>query len=549
MGANSIDRGSRDHWTLQPKRIEALYDTLRADGREAELNALLQGPFNGYFSRGVPTEYFEILRKPEDRDPRGYILPASQPDFPTAAKFVNTLIKNGVTVHRATGAFEVGGKRYPEGSFVVLAAQAFRPHVLDMFEPQDHPNDFAYEGAPPTPPYDNAGWTLAFQMGVEFDRILDGFDGPFEPIEGYASPTPGAVTGSDGAVGYLLSHSTNDAATVTNRLLADRKEVFWVTEHLTVNRRSYPAGTIYIPESSANPSELREWAAELGLTFEGISASPSVQALQIAPTRIGLWDEYGGSMPSGWTRWLMEQFEFSFELVYPQTLDAGNLRDRFDLLIFPTGAIPASDRSEDEWSRYFGGGPDPESIPREYRDWLGDVTVQNTVPQLEEFLQAGGTVIAIGSSTVIGNHVGLPMTNHLVGGDGQRLPPSEYYVPGSVLQMRVDNTRPLAFGLDEYVDCFFNNSPVFRLLPEAQLQNVSPVAWFDSDTPLRSGWAWGQSRLMGGTLIVEAPIGEGQVFLFGPEVINRGQPHGTFKFFFNGIHLAGASEVRLGLTP
>ena len=53
-------------------------------------------------------------------------------------------------------------------------AQAFRPHVLDMFEPQDHPDDIPYPGGPPTPPYDSAGWTLAFQMGVKFDRVLDG---------------------------------------------------------------------------------------------------------------------------------------------------------------------------------------------------------------------------------------------------------------------------------------------------------------------------------------------------------------------------------------
>ena len=82
-------------------------------------------------------------------------------------------------------------------------AQAFRPHVLDMFEPQDHPNDIPYPGGPPTPPYDNAGWTLAYQMGVKFDRVLDGFDGPFEQVERPAKPAPGKVDAS-GAAGYLL---------------------------------------------------------------------------------------------------------------------------------------------------------------------------------------------------------------------------------------------------------------------------------------------------------------------------------------------------------
>ena len=122
------------------------------------------------------------------RSPSGAIraatsCPPNQPDFLTATKFVNALIKNGVTVHRATAAFSAGGKQYPAGSWVVKTAQAFRPHVLDMFEPQDHPNDFQFPGGPPIPPYDNAGWTLAYQMGVKFDRMLDGFDGPFEKVD------------------------------------------------------------------------------------------------------------------------------------------------------------------------------------------------------------------------------------------------------------------------------------------------------------------------------------------------------------------------------
>ena len=89
----------------------------------------------------------------------------------------------------------MAGKSYPAGSYVVKTAQAFRPHVMDMFEPQDHPNDFAYPGGPPNPPYDITGWTLAMQMGVQFDRILDGFDGPFAKITGLLPPPPASVSG------------------------------------------------------------------------------------------------------------------------------------------------------------------------------------------------------------------------------------------------------------------------------------------------------------------------------------------------------------------
>ncbi|MDX1578649.1 MAG: M14 family metallopeptidase, partial [Gemmatimonadota bacterium] len=198
MGMNSIERGSRDHWTMQPRRLEALREVLNADREETDF-AQNVGGFGGV--RGS-AEDLEAVRDPETRDPRGYILPSDQADFPTATKLVNALLENGVSVHRATRDFSVAATSYPAGSYIVKAAQAFRPHVRDMFEPQWHPDDIPYPGAPPTPPYDNAGWTLAIQMGVEFDRVLEGFDGPFEEITTWnAAPMPGRVTNADGAAG------------------------------------------------------------------------------------------------------------------------------------------------------------------------------------------------------------------------------------------------------------------------------------------------------------------------------------------------------------
>jgi hypothetical protein len=419
-----------------------------------------------------------------------------------------------------------------------MTAQAYGPHVLDMFEPQDHPDDFEYEGGPPVPPYDNAGYTLAYQMGVVFDRVLEAFEGPFEPVEGLADPRPGRVTDADGAAGFLLGHAPNDAAVVTNRILAGGGHVFWLTESVEAGGRSWPEGTIWIPASTAGAERLRGMATELGLDFQGVPETPAANALEIEPVRIGLWDEYGGSQPSGWTRFLFEEFEFPYEKVFPKSLDEGDLKERFDVLVFVTGAIPSADDAGGGGYEIFGSTPDEEEIPEEYRDWLGEITVAETVPHLVEFLEDGGTIIAVGSSTAMGRHAGLPLANHLVGDDGEPLGEDEYYIPGSVLRMAVDNTVPVAYGLGDHVDVFFDNSPVMRV--EGDGQGVRPVLWFDTDAPLRSGWAWGQEHLDGGVGAVSAKVGDGNLFLFGPEITNRGQPHGTFKLLFNGIHLAGA---------
>ena len=386
-------------------------------------------------------------------------------------------------------------------------------------------------------------------MGVEFDRILDGFDGPFERVDGLAVPPAGQVRGANNAAGFLLSHQVNDAAIATNRLLAEGHEVYWLEQPATANGVEYPAGSLYIPARGSAATMVNSIATDLGLTFDGLRATPGGDALKLNTVTIGLWDEYGGSMPSGWTRWLMEQFEFPFEVVFPKSLDEDDLRSRFDVLVFVTGGIPAADDGQgNPLAQYFGGQIDPESVPDEYHSMLGDVTVASTVPKLVEFLEAGGTIITIGSSTVMASHVDLPVENHLTDDRGQPLTPDEYYVPGSVLEVRVNNNQPLAYGMNDRVDVFFNRSPVLRMLPDAQESGLTPVAWFDSEEPLRSGWAWGQHRLNGGVAIAQARVGSGTLYMFGPEILNRAQPHGTFKFFFNGVYLAGAERVRLDPT-
>ena len=75
------------------------------------------------------------------------------------------------------------------------------------------------------------------------------------------------------------------------------------------------------------------------------------------------------------------------------------------------------------------------------------------------------------------------------------------------------------------------------------MKGVRPVAWFDSATPLRSGWAYGQGYLKGGVVVVDASVGKGKLLLFGPEITFRAQPHGTFKFLFNGIYLSARTAT------
>jgi hypothetical protein len=547
MGANSIARGSRDHWTTYPRRLDEVRDSMRA-GNRREANAVMVpgGLFQGAPNAEESRRYLGMLQRPEWRDARAYVIPASQADFPTAVKFVNALLENGIEVMRATASFAANGRTYPAGSLVVKTDQAFRPHVLDMFEPQDHPHDVLYEGGPPIPPYDVAGWTLAYQMGVKFDRVLDALDGPFEPVAAWNLPAPaGRVTAPRWApAGYVLSPRQNDAFTAANRLLAAGFEVSRVERGDA--RGEVEAGSFYVAgRGRAIGDSMQALARGLGVTFEAVHQSAVPRDLRrLRPLRIGLWDRYGGSMPSGWTRWVLEQFRFPFQVVYAPELDAGSLNAKYDVLVFVDGGIPEADRAPGAGG--FGGMPEPASVPAEYRAQLGNVTVAKTVPQLRTFMENGGTVVTIGSSTALARHLGLPVQDALVeraaDGTEHHLPPEKFFIPGSVLRVAVDPSRPAAWGMEEHADVMFDDSPVMRLGPDAAARGVRRIAWFDSAQPLRSGWAWGQQYLDGGVAAAEADVGRGKLYLFGPEIAFRGQPHGTFRFLFNALYAAAAQR-------
>jgi hypothetical protein len=565
MGKDQIQWGSEDHWTITPHEVEKAKKALGMATAPAAGGG--GGGGRGGGGGNAPSEenpLWKKLHEPSARDPRGFIIPSSQADFGTATKFINALLKSGITILRATAPFTVAGKQYPKDSYVVKTAQPFRAHVMDMFEPQDHPDDFAYPGAPPTRPYDNAGWTLAFQMGVEFDRVLDGFDGPFEKITTELAKVPaGVIKTAQAPAGYYFTHKANDSVTAVMRLLKAGDDVMWLTNG------PMGAGTFYVTARPSTLAVLQKAATDLGISFESAATAPTGAMKHLKMPRIALFDTYGGGMPSGWNRLVFENFEIPFDVVYPPDLDKGNLRAKYDVIVFngggvaggggrgggrggeapagapaagggaaPAGAPAAGRGAGGAGGRGQGGGREgftPQPIPEEFARRQGAFSAA-TMDKVKEFVNQGGSVLYIGdNSMAAATAFGLPITNHLEG-----LGQDKFYVPGSILRMSVDDTDPIAAGYGKELDVFFDNDPVFKLGPDAAAKGVKPVAWFASEEALRSGWAWGGAALNKGVGIVDATVGQGHVYLFGPQITFRSQPHGTFKFLFNGLLLSAA---------
>ena len=519
MGKHSIEAGNKDSWTKSPKKVELLADAFKADKKETKADTL-------------PVDYFnKVYKNKELRDPRGYIITADQTT--TAASFVNILINSGIKVQKATAAFSVAGKNYPSGSYIVKTNQAFRPHVLDMFEPQDHPNDFQYPGGPPVRPYDAAGWTPAFTMGLQFDRILDDFAGPFENIAYGEIQTPmGKIINSEtNTYGYSFSTKDNASYIAVNDLLKEGAQVFKSKEQY------YVPYTNEFTNFTNFKNVISKISNSTGVVFSSVTTKPTDAQPFIKPLRIGLWDRYGGSMSSGWVRWIFEQYHFPFNLVYAKEIDAAQLNDKFDVIVFVEGAIPALRAEPSPWEEK---EPKEDDIPAEFKERVGKITIQKSIPALQKFLNNGGRIVTIGSSANLAYHLNLPVKNALVemvAGKEKPLPGEKFYIPGSVMQIDVDHNYAPNWGMNKKADVYFSTSPVFKLAPDAIAhKDITPLAWYSSATTLRSGWAFGQAYLQDGVAAFEANVGKGKLFVYGPEITFRGQTHGTYKMLFNQLY-------------
>ncbi len=528
MGHREIAHGEADSWTTTPRTIAA------ADSAAAKVVASANPAGRGAGGGGgrgfgggrggnvaVQNAYASVLRDPARRDPRAYVIPSNQPEFAQALDFLQSLAWAGIEIDKATADFTLAGKHYPKGSFIVLAAQAFRPHVLDMFEPQWYPMDLEYPGGPPKRPYDVAGYTLAYQMGFSFDRILDSFATPPMIRLPLGTVTPDAAAFNASASGWTLSPASNDAFLAVNRLGKANQGV-----------QRLANGDFYVPANPTSAKILADLARTRGLA--ATDAPSGTHGAAVRPLRIGLWDQYGGSMPAGWARWILEHYEVPFTRVFAPRLNAGDLRKDFDVLVF-LGGIPGNGTGRG--GRGFGGrgggrGGNAENIPAEYQDEIGSMTVDTTMPRIKAFLEQGGTVVAIGApATNLAQDLGLPVENQVQGVSNEK-----YYIPGSVLQVAVDTTQPAAAGAHGVADVFFDNSPVWHIGDNAATFGIRKIAWFATPDPLRSGWAIGEDYLKDGVEMFSAPVGRGMAYFYAPDVTFRAQPEGTFRFLFNVMY-------------
>ena len=469
----------------------------------------------------------DAIETVDAESPAAYVLPAEQWNAGEELALVNLLRTGGIEIHRANSAFIADSLTYSAGSFVIPVAQAFKPYLSDLLEPQAYPDRRQTPGGDPQVPYDLAGWTLPMQMGVQVDRIQvlpDSLDATL--VTSNLEAPAGAIVG-EGQHGYLVDSGPNRSRLAVNLAFQNGLDVGVLRDTLITDEHVWPPGSLVVERSRRVPD-----IAAAGADLHGIeSAQPDIQAVQ--PAKIGLYKSWVSNMDEGWTRWLLGEYTFDADTLHDADVQSGDL-DQYTAIILPhqspNGLLH---------------GHRTGMMPEEY---TGGLQLSGAMA-LKEYVEQGGTLVALdAASDFLIEQFGLPVENVVDG-----LSSRQFFIPGSLVRITVDAAHPIGWGMETEAAASFVRSRAFEAIRRSNQQEggrmeiapgpeppVEVIARYAEDDVLMSGWALGEEdHIAGEAAVVRVKVGEGHVILFGFRPQFRGQPRGTYKLFFNALLFGG----------
>ncbi len=468
----------------------------------------------------------DAVEKGEKGNPYAYIIPRSQNDHVTTSKMIEILQEGAVEVHWMDKEFKIDNITYPAESYVIFLAQPNGRYVKDLFEEQFYPDLRKSKKENPIEPYDVAGWTLPYLMGVKFFVIE-------KPVQINASLLldanyqKGNVQASNSK--YFISASgLNVNSTLINRLQKEDVKVFWNTEKIESNNKTYNPGSVIIYNDSKSQKLLADFANELHLQVDALNDVDASKIKELKKVRVGLYQPFTANMDEGWTRLLLENHSFDFKVMHNKDFKDKKLKDKFDVIIIPEMNADLIKTG------YWGGDMARFNRPKppEYDSGIGRIGVEN----LKTFVEKdGGYLITIGQACNFAiEDLGLRVTNVL-----KNIKTEEFFCPGSLLKINVDNTHPIGYGMEEEIIGYQNSNIAFSTsIPFGQFDR-SVVARYPTKDLLKSGFLLGEDYLYKRAAVVDVKQKKGHVVLLGFKVQNRHQTFGTFKLLFNAIHSVG----------
>jgi hypothetical protein len=450
-------------------------------------------------------------------NPSAILVPLdTQHDPREAAHLVDRLNMGGVEIHRANAAFEAGGRKYAAGTFVIPMTQVFARYAKDMIEKQTYPEVRRGPNAPPEPPYDVTAWSLGMLLGVETTFVKDPLPSDLKMTRVDGLPKlAGAIVGTGS--GFAFDYKGPDTAIAINRLLKDNARVAF-------------NGPSHVMVTGISRAKLEPIANDFGLSVKASDTSTKDQRpkttdqLAFQSPRVAMYQPWtGGNMDEGWTRWVLEQYQFALTSIHNDDVKAGKLRQKFDAIIIA-----------DQDPRAIVDGYDAPAIRPEYRGGISEAGVAN----LKQFVADGGTLVTMGNACDLAiERFPIPVRNLKKG-----LTRDQHFAPGTILRLEIDVQHPLGYGVAPETYGFYVNSPFFSIVEGFASQRTTVVARYPNTNVVASGWLKGEELMAGRAAVVSIDMNPGKLVLFGLRPQHRAQTHATFPLLFNALYLSAPGD-------
>ncbi|MES3034431.1 MAG: M14 metallopeptidase family protein [Gemmatimonadota bacterium] len=443
-----------------------------------------------------------------------YVIDAKQHDPAAAYALVQVLRRGAVEVQGDDNAIRANG-----GSWRVALDQPYAAHVRDLFEEQKWPASAGDR------PYDVAGWTLPYQMGVTV-RL--------------EKATPAAAVASGGSCalpgGGNVTLDLRDSRAFPTTFAALSKGV------RVDMSRSRDAASVTVPATFT-----KSFTPDGGWCGAATSAAAGERTRMTKAPRVALYKPWTASMDEGWTRWLFETQGVPFTNVTDSLVKSGTLRAQYDVLIIPDMSL-----------REAKDGLTPTGAPAEYAGGLGAAGVK----AIGEFVNAGGVLMTFdrGSELAMDAVPGMPVRrispqSRAPARDGRARDDStgaaagaSVVAPGSILRTISAAGHRLTMGMPDTVPVYFTNSTAFDVAQDANVE--VPLRYPGAASSiLMSGYLTGGDALAGKAAAVDITVGAGRVVMFGFRPQYRGQSWGTFKLVYNAILTSGERSKPRALVP
>ncbi|MCP4723918.1 MAG: hypothetical protein GY863_02720 [bacterium] len=442
----------------------------------------------------------DAIEKGNNEKPFAYIIPPDQHDKGATVYFLEIMLKQATEFKEAVEDFYAGGKRYPKGSIIAYLAQPARPHVEAIFSTQKYPSNLGQ-------PYDITGWTLPLQMGVEYDKIDSQFEADTRPydralpvISGYSDEKPKT---------FYLGVNSIDHFRAVNRLVKNKYKGEMLTEPFELNGITLQPGSFVFKKKGKIEEEINRIKEEMSLTLIESKDSDKSGSVKFKAPRIAMIDN-PRSMDLGWMRWLLEDNEFDYSLLYTDEILEGKLNKNYDVILVTTQPISKDDTQTSDRRRGTEGTQTP-----------GEASLK-----IREFVEKGGTAVSWGrSANYLINALGLDIQSAV-----PRAERRKFNIPGSVLKININTEHPVTYGMQDETYIFFRRNDAWKA------GQGTVLGRFPSENPLVSGFTAGDDFIISTPGVIYEKFGKGKVVLINFEPTFRAQPVSTFKLVFNSIY-------------